>query len=176
MITGFSGSKKRAESSERLQRACALLCWCSAFSSLEWCQWCRYSFLPLTDGKIKTGTGQQHALGLPEPGRSIGGFIPANWLLISVWASLQSFVSQLPPYLPFEVRVCVSAQSYLTLCNLMNCRPSGSSVNGISQTKILEWVTISFSKGSSRSRDGTSIASPILANGFFFHLFLLVGG
>ena len=172
MITGFTGSKKRAESSERLQRACALLCWCSAFSSLEWCQWCRYSFLHLTYGKIKTGTGQQHALGLPEPGRSIGGFIPADWLLISIWASLQSFVSQLPPYLPFEIRVCVSAQSCLTLCNLMNCSPSGSSVNGISQTRILEWVTISFSKGSSWSRDGTLLRLLYWQMDFFSFIFI----
>ena len=32
----------------------------------------------LTDEEIKTGIGQQHALGLPEPERSIGGFIPAD--------------------------------------------------------------------------------------------------
>ena len=43
---------------------------------------------------------------------------------------------------------CVHAQS-LSLCNPMDCSPPGSSVNGISQERILEWVAISFSRGSS---------------------------
>ena len=36
-------------------------------------------------------------------------------------------------------------QSCLTLCDRMDCSPPGSSVYGILQTRILEWVTISFS-------------------------------
>ena len=39
------------------------------------------------------------------------------------------------------------AQSCLTLCNRMDCNPSGSSVHGIFQARILEWVAISFSRG-----------------------------
>ena len=41
------------------------------------------------------------------------------------------------------------AQSYPTLCDPMDCSPPDSSVHGIFQTRTLEWVTISFSKGSS---------------------------
>ena len=41
------------------------------------------------------------------------------------------------------------AQLCLTLCNPMDCRLPGSSVHGISQARILEWVAIAFSKGSS---------------------------
>ncbi|CAI9153061.1 unnamed protein product [Rangifer tarandus platyrhynchus] len=37
------------------------------------------------------------------------------------------------------------AKSCPTLCNLMDCSPPGSSVHGISQAAILEWVAISFS-------------------------------
>ena len=37
------------------------------------------------------------------------------------------------------------AQLCLTLCDLMDCSPPGSSVHGISQTRILEWVAVSFS-------------------------------
>ena len=44
------------------------------------------------------------------------------------------------------VCVCV-AQSCLTLRNLMDCSPSGSSVHGILWARILEWVAISFSNG-----------------------------
>ena len=35
------------------------------------------------------------------------------------------------------------AQSCLTLCNLMNCSLPGSSIHGIFQARILEWVAIS---------------------------------
>ena len=45
--------------------------------------------------------------------------------------------------------VCSDAQSCLTLCNPMGCSPPGSSVHGISQARILEWVAISFSRESS---------------------------
>ena len=40
----------------------------------------------------------------------------------------------------------------------MDCSPSGSSVHGISQARILEWADISFSKGSSRHRNQTCIS------------------
>ncbi|XDA83502.1 hypothetical protein R6Z07F_013393 [Ovis aries] len=38
----------------------------------------------------------------------------------------------------------------------MDCSPPGSSVHGISQARILEWVAISFSRGYSRNRTGIS--------------------
>ena len=41
----------------------------------------------------------------------------------------------------------------VTLCDPMDYSPPCSSVDGIFQTRILEWVTISFSKGSSQPRD-----------------------
>ena len=44
-------------------------------------------------------------------------------------------------------------QSCLTLCHPMDCSPSGSSFHGILQAGILEWVAISFSRGSSRPRE-----------------------
>ena len=50
------------------------------------------------------------------------------------------------------------AKSCLTLCNPMDCSLPGSSVHGISQSRILEWVAISFSRGSSQLRDGTSVS------------------
>ena len=46
------------------------------------------------------------------------------------------------------VRVKV-AQSYLTLCDPMDCSPPGSSVHSVLQARILEWVAIPFSRGSS---------------------------
>ena len=49
-----------------------------------------------------------------------------------------------------ESCVCLLVtQSCLPLCDPMNCSPPGFSVRGILQARILEWVDISFSKGSS---------------------------
>ena len=50
------------------------------------------------------------------------------------------------------------AQSCLTLCGPKDCYPPGSSVYGIFQAKILEWVAISISRGSSWLNDQTSIS------------------
>ena len=55
------------------------------------------------------------------------------------------------------LRVFVT-QSCLTLCYPIDCSPPGSSVHGISQVRILVWVAISFSRGSSRPRDGTHVS------------------
>ena len=49
--------------------------------------------------------------------------------------------------------VCSVTQSCLTFCNPMNCSLPGSSVHEIFQARILEWVAISFSRGSSRPKD-----------------------
>ena len=49
-------------------------------------------------------------------------------------------------------------QSCLTLCNPMDYRLSGSSFHGILQARILEWVAISFSRGSSQPRDRTPVS------------------
>ena len=44
-------------------------------------------------------------------------------------------------------------QSCPILCNPIRCRPLGSSVHGILQARILKWVAIPFSRGSSWPRD-----------------------
>ena len=45
-----------------------------------------------------------------------------------------------------------------TLCHPMDCSPWGSSIHGILQARILEWVAISFSRGSSQPRDQTQVS------------------
>ena len=60
------------------------------------------------------------------------------------------------------------AQSHLTLCNPMDCRPPGSSVHRIFQVRILEWVAISFSSDlPDPGIEPMSLASPTLAGRFF---------
>ena len=49
-------------------------------------------------------------------------------------------------------------QSCLTLCDPMDCSPPGSSVHGILQTRILEWVAMPSSRGSSQPRDLTRVS------------------
>ena len=51
-----------------------------------------------------------------------------------------------------------SLQSCLTLLDPMECSQSDSSVHGILQARIMEWVAIPFSRGSSQPRDRTSIS------------------
>ena len=53
------------------------------------------------------------------------------------------------------------AQSCPTLCDPMDCSPPGFSVHGIFQAWILEWVAISFSRGSSQPRE--DLVLPILS-------------
>ena len=62
---------------------------------------------------------------------------------------LDSLVLALPLVL------CLVAQLCPTLCNPMDCSLPGSSVHGILQAGILEWVAIPFSRGSSQPRDRT---------------------
>ena len=56
-------------------------------------------------------------------------------------------------------------QSRLILCNPMHHSLPGSSAHGILQTRILEWVSIPFSRGYSQTRDRTSVSC--IAGGFF---------
>ena len=61
--------------------------------------------------------------------------------------------------------VCVLVAQWCRLCNPMDGSPPGSSVHGIFQARILEWVAIPFSRGSSQARDQTHVSC---AAGRFF--------
>ena len=53
---------------------------------------------------------------------------------------------------------CLVAALCLTLCDPMNCSPPDSCVHGISQARVLEWIAISFFRGSSWPRDWTQVS------------------
>ena len=53
---------------------------------------------------------------------------------------------------------CEVAQLCPTLCDPMDCSLPGSSVHGIFQAVVLEWIAISFSKESSQPRDQTQVS------------------
>ena len=61
-------------------------------------------------------------------------------------------------HLMFLEKISEIVQSCPTLCDPMDCSLPGSSVHGILQARVLEWVAISFSRGSSRPRDQTPVS------------------
>ena len=63
-------------------------------------------------------------------------------------------------YLPQRVKVKKSLSPVPILCNPMAC-----TVKGILQARILEWVAVPFSRGSSQPRDQTQVSR--IAGGFF---------
>ena len=64
--------------------------------------------------------------------------------------------------------LCLVAQSCLTFYDPMDCSPPGSSVHGIFQARILEWIATPFSRGSSQPRDELmSLKSAALVGRFF---------
>ena len=75
-----------------------------------------------------------------------------NWVLRTwgAWSWLQRRLQS-------RVRARSVTQLCPTVRNVLDCSPPGSSVDGISQARTLEWVAISFSRGSSRPRDRTPI-------------------
>ena len=74
-------------------------------------------------------------------------------LLFLFYLGLSAFLSLFFP--PFKESERVVAQSCLTLWDPMDHGLPGSWVHGIFQARVLEWITISFSRGSSQHRDQT---------------------
>ena len=64
-----------------------------------------------------------------------------------------------------EMRACLFRQLFQTLCNPMDCSPPDSSVHGILQATILEWL--SFLPLGNLPDPGIETVSPALAGGFF---------
>ena len=60
---------------------------------------------------------------------------------------------------------CACSQACPTLCDPVDCSPPGSSVRGILQARMLEWVAMPSSRGSSRPRERTQVSCT--AGGFF---------
>ena len=91
--------------------------------------------------------------------------------LISLYLNLL-LVSLYPSQDVVCVCECMLAQSCPTFCNLMDCMLPGFSIHGILQGRILEWVAMSFSRGSSRPRGWTCISC--IAERFFTKVSLVL--
>ena len=74
---------------------------------------------------------------------------------IATWHLLQFFKHVM---YPMVCVLCSVTQLCVTLCDPMDCSPPVSFVRGILQARILEWVAISFSRGSPWPRDQTHVS------------------
>ena len=107
-------------------------------------------------------------------------FKSPSFMSLSQWVHLFVFqplpqAQALPCSLPCFIFIIICStlpplslsvsQSCLILCNTMDCNQPGSSVHGILQTRVLEWVAISLSSGSSPIRNWTHIS--LIAGRFF---------
>ena len=79
---------------------------------------------------------------------------PIDGMYLTIINSIEFSPSIHRELVPGPTTVCVLvSQSCPTLCNPMDCSLPGSSIHGILQARILEWIAISFSRGSSQPRD-----------------------
>ena len=106
-----------------------------------------------------TSAGDSWTLRGKSGSASCGVTAPFSWVLVSTRFCL--FTSSF-----FECEV--ASVLLLTLCHPMDCSLPGSSVNGILQARILEWVAISFSRGSSWYRDWIPVSCGSCIAGRFF--------
>ena len=76
------------------------------------------------------------------------------------WDTLKICISKrnIVEFLFSNIITALCNQSCPTVCDPMDCSLPGFSVHGILQARILEWVTISFSRGSSWPRDRTRVS------------------
>ena len=94
----------------------------------------------------------------PEPSSHLPHHpTPVDFHRVPGWVPCD--IQQIPTSYLFYIYMCVCMSMHLqscpTLCDPVDCSPPGSSVHGILQARILEWVAISFSRGSYRPRDWT---------------------
>ena len=88
-----------------------------------------------------------------------------NWTELNILLDKNTQQPGIEGNFPNLIKLKLVTQSCLTLCDPMDYSPPGSSVHGILQARVPEWVAISFSRGSSWPRDQTWVSC--IARGFF---------
>ena len=146
---------------------CSLWVWGTCWINLVENSPCTHQYLPntiiipppLCNGE---GNGNPFQCSCLENHRDRGAWWAAIYGVTQSWTPLKRLSSSSSHFAntlftsssPFCVLiVCSVTHSCPALCNPMDCSPLGSSVHGILQPRILEWVAISFSRGSSQPRD-----------------------
>ena len=123
----------------------------------RWCLWKRGN--AISNGKKSRGDADWHLIeyrpNLSDQIRSVQSLsrvrlFATPWIaahqaslsLTNSWSSLR--LTSIESVMPSIVNSYFMAKLCLILCNRMNCSPPGSSVNGIFQARVPEWVAISF--------------------------------
>ena len=101
---------------------------------------------------------QEYWSGLPFP--SPGDLSHPGIELRSPASQAGSLLSE-PPGKPHKYPCVKVAQLCPTLCDPTNCSLQGSSIHGVFQARVLEWVAISFSRGSFPPRDRTQVSCTV---------------
>ena len=135
-----------------VELSCRYLRW-----RMSWSDWCfRTSLMPVLR-RIRMDWLNQRQGNQPEDccsSRWWGwnqGSGHGCWFKFCVWRKREEM-------LVVWVLCIQSLQSCLALCDAMDCTPPGSSVHGILQTKIMGWVAMPSSRGSSWTRDWTCVS------------------
>ena len=117
-----------------------------------------YALNSTGDGSKGAGRPLQGDRKQPPQLRALAPLCPALYFQSAPLTGLFSFLPFFFSSLVLRgALICVRFKSLLScvqlICDLMNYSPSGSSVHGILQVRTLEWIVISFSRGSSKPRD-----------------------
>ena len=115
-----------------------------------------------TDGKIvEVGKGTSSLLGSCLASSLFYLYLPSSsFFTFPLFASLLALIC-----LKGQHWCVLSHFGHIQLCNPVDCSPPDSSVHGILQARILEWVAMPSPRGSSRSRHQTR--GPCIAGRFF---------
>ena len=99
-----------------------------------------------------------------------------GWKIISIFSIRKgnlSFLKNESGLYVMSIYSNIIAQLCPILCDPMDCRPAGSSIHGIPQARILEWVVISSSRVSSWPRDWTHVSCVSCIAGELFTLWAI---
>ena len=124
------------------------------------------SFIPMVQGCVsRWGSGYVQGLHFFNLASALFMSFCGSWGYLTVtfslkWRKLCQEVN-IFHYLGLLVMWSEVAQSCPTLCDPVDCSLPGSSAHGIFQARILEWVAISFSRGSSPPRDQTQVSRTV---------------
>ena len=152
-----------------LHRVLLVIGWCQVlYASGFLCVSSHYLILPREKGMTEDEmAGWHHRLNgrefewTPGVGDGQGGLACCD-----SWACKESDMTEwLSTAQPMKKVKVLVVQLFLALCDPRDYRPPGSSVHGILQARILEWVAIPFSRGSSQPRDQTWVSC--IAGRFF---------
>ena len=86
----------------------------------------------------------------------VQGVSQYHCVLFYRWFTL--LMSELATGRPYAFLVVKSLSWVWLFCNPMDYSPPGASVDGVSQARILKWVAVAFSRGSSQPRDRTCMS------------------